>query len=81
MGRYKSIIGKRLRSRKLANQQTEVALGCSTLNRILNCAQSKSVRITDKPYRATIKDPTPPTNASMHQRRALPLLLYMVVAY
>ncbi|MBB6261474.1 hypothetical protein FHS77_002029 [Paenochrobactrum gallinarii] len=32
MGRYKSIIGNRLRSRKLANQKTEVILGCRILN-------------------------------------------------
>lgn len=45
MSRYKSIIGKRLRSRKFANQQTEVAIGCSVLNRMLDCARPKSVRL------------------------------------
>lgn len=48
MGRYKSIIGNRLRSRKFSNQQTEVALGCSALNRMLDCARPKSVRVTHK---------------------------------
>ena len=47
MGRYKSIIGNRLRSRKLANQQTEVILGCHILNRMLNCARPNSVRVTE----------------------------------
>lgn len=45
MGRYKSIIGNRLRSRKFANQQTEVVIGCSVLNRMLDCARPKSVRV------------------------------------
>ncbi|QND44275.1 IS5 family transposase (plasmid) [Rhizobium lusitanum] len=44
IGRYKSIIGRRLRARAFAAQQTEVALGCSVLNRMLACARPKSVR-------------------------------------
>ncbi|MBB6262092.1 hypothetical protein FHS77_002660 [Paenochrobactrum gallinarii] len=47
MGRYKSIIGNRLRSRKLANQKTEVILGCRILNRMLNRARPNSVRVTE----------------------------------
>ena len=44
IGRYKSIVGRRLRARSLAAQQTEVALGCDVLNRMLACARPKSVR-------------------------------------
>ena len=44
IGRYKSIVGRRLRARLLAAQQTEVALGCDILNRMLACARPKSVR-------------------------------------
>ncbi|AYG62100.1 IS5 family transposase [Rhizobium jaguaris] len=44
IGRYKSIIGHRLRARSFSAQQTEVALGCTILNRMLACARPKSVR-------------------------------------
>lgn len=44
IGRYKSIIGRRLRARSLAAQRTEVAIGCAVLNRMLDCARPKSVR-------------------------------------
>jgi hypothetical protein len=48
IGRYKSIIGHRLRARSFAAQQTEVAIGCAILNRVLACARPKSVRcVTD----------------------------------
>lgn len=40
----KSIIGGRLRARLFAAQQTEVAIGCTILNRMLACARPKSVR-------------------------------------
>lgn len=45
ISRYKSIIGRRLRARSFAAQQTEVALGCTVLNRMLGCARPKSVRV------------------------------------
>lgn len=45
IGRYKSIIDCRLRARSFAAQQTEVALGCAILNRMLACARPKSVRL------------------------------------
>ena len=45
IGRYKSIIGRRLRARSIAAQQTEVAIGCDILNRMLGCARPKSVRV------------------------------------
>ncbi|WP_271024194.1 IS5 family transposase [Rhizobium sp. RCAM05973] len=44
IGRYKSIIGHRLRARSFGAQQTEVAIGCAILNRMLVCARPKSVR-------------------------------------
>ena len=44
IGRYKSIIGPRLRARLLPAQQTEAAIGCAVLNRMLACARPKSVR-------------------------------------
>jgi hypothetical protein len=40
IGRYKSIIGRRLRARSFGQQQTEVAIGCAVLNRILECGSS-----------------------------------------
>lgn len=45
MSRYKSVNGPWLSSRKFANQQTEIKLGCSILNRMLVCARPKSVRV------------------------------------
>lgn len=44
IGRYKSLIGRRLRARSFHAQQTEVAIGCAILNRMLACARPKSVR-------------------------------------
>jgi hypothetical protein len=44
IGRYKSIIGHRLRARSFAAHQTEVAIGRTVLNRMLACARPKSVR-------------------------------------
>ena len=44
IGRYKSIIGRRLRARSLPVQQSEVAIGCAVLNRMLACARPKSAR-------------------------------------
>lgn len=44
IGRYKSIIGRRLRARSFRTQQTEVAIAVATLNRMLACARPKSVR-------------------------------------
>ncbi len=39
IGRYKSTIGRRLRARSFHAQQTEVAIGCAALNRMLACAR------------------------------------------
>ncbi len=43
IGRYKFIIGRRMRARSFHAQRTEVAIGCSVLNRMLACARPKSV--------------------------------------
>jgi transposase len=44
MGRYKGIIGPRLRARSFQAQQTEAAIACAILNRMLTCARPKSIR-------------------------------------
>lgn len=48
IGRYKSMIGRRLRARSFQAQQTEVAIGCAVLNRMLASASPKSVRRSSK---------------------------------
>ena len=44
MGRYKALIGPRLRARHPDAQQTEAAIGVAVLNRMLASARPKSVR-------------------------------------
>ena len=44
MGRYKALIGSRLRAHGFAAQQTEAAIGTAILNRMLTAARPKSVR-------------------------------------
>jgi hypothetical protein len=44
MGRYKALIGPRLRARGFAAQQTEAATGVAALNRMLEAGRPKSVR-------------------------------------
>jgi hypothetical protein len=44
MGRYKALIGPRLRARGLAAQQTEAAIGVAALNRMLEAGRPDSVR-------------------------------------
>ncbi len=44
MGRYKSIIGPRLRARRFEVQQTEAAIGVAVLNRMLAAGRPNSVR-------------------------------------
>ena len=44
MGRYKSIIGPRLRARGFEAQQTEAAIGVAVLNRMLAVGRPNSVR-------------------------------------
>jgi hypothetical protein len=45
IGRYKALIGPRLRARSFVNQKGEVALGCEVLNRMIRVAKPISVRI------------------------------------
>jgi hypothetical protein len=45
MGRYKALIGPRLRARGFAAQQTEAAIGVSVLNRMLAAGRPNSVRL------------------------------------
>jgi hypothetical protein len=44
MGRYKSLIGPRLRARSFAGQQTEAAIGVAVLNRMLAAGRPDSIR-------------------------------------
>lgn len=44
IGRYKGLIGRRLRARSFPAQQTEVATACAVLNRMLECASPESAR-------------------------------------
>jgi hypothetical protein len=44
MGRYKTLIGPRLRARGFAGQQTEAAIGMAVLNRMLAAGRPDSVR-------------------------------------
>jgi len=48
IGRYKGVIAGRLKARSFPAQQTEVAIGCTVLNRMLACARPKSVRCKAK---------------------------------
>ncbi len=61
MGRYKRIIGRRLRARSFRAQQTEAALGAAALNRML-VSHSPEIRSlqgsdgrhrSDQPYQKT----------------------------
>ena len=45
MGRWKHLIGPRLRARSLAGQQGEAALAVSVLNRMTRTAKPVSVRV------------------------------------
>ena len=49
IGRYKGLIGRRLRARSFSAQQTEVAIGCAVLNRMTACARPESVRCPARP--------------------------------
>ena len=44
MGRYKALMGPRLRARGFAAQQTEAAIGVVALNRMLAAGRPTSVR-------------------------------------
>ena len=49
MGRYKSLIGERLRSRGDAAPRTEAVVGAAVLNRMLVAARPNSVRRSAAP--------------------------------
>ena len=44
MGRYKALIGTRLRARGFAAQQTEAVIGVAVLNRMLAAGRPQFVR-------------------------------------
>jgi len=44
MGRYKTLIGPRLRARSFSAQQAEAAAGVAVLNRMLDAGSPDSVR-------------------------------------
>ncbi len=44
MGRYKALIGPRLRARGFAAQRTEAAMGVAVLNRMVAAGRPNSVR-------------------------------------
>jgi hypothetical protein len=44
IGRYKGVIGPRLRARSFIAQQTQATIGVTILNRMLACERPKSVR-------------------------------------
>ena len=46
IGRYKHLIGSKLRARSLAAQQGEVAIAVETLNRMIRVAKPLSVHVT-----------------------------------
>lgn len=70
IGRYKSVIGRRLRARQFHAQQTEVAIGCAIPNRMLACARPKSVSpIVKGSIAHFIKDRYPRCFGSVKQRR------------
>ena len=49
MGRYKSLIGERLRSCGDAARRTEAVVGAAVLNRMLDAARPNSVRRSAAP--------------------------------
>jgi hypothetical protein len=49
IGRYKALLGERLRSRGLAAQKTEAAIGVAVLNRMLAAGRPNSVRCHGSP--------------------------------
>jgi hypothetical protein len=44
MGRYKALVGRGLRARGFATQQTEAAIGVAVLNRMLTAGRPESIR-------------------------------------
>jgi hypothetical protein len=61
VGRYRGLIGSRLRARTLPTQQGEAALGVEVLNRMIRVAKPASVRIAGSRY----------TRESLHRFRSV----------
>jgi hypothetical protein len=59
IGRYKSVIGHRLRARSCGAQQTEVAIGCAALNRMLACLARIPSAAKQQRYSVCFKDRKP----------------------
>lgn len=49
IGRYKGLIGRRLRAHSFPAQQTEAAIACAVLNRMRACARPESIRCPARP--------------------------------
>jgi hypothetical protein len=45
IGRYKSLIGSRLRARTLSTQQREIVIAVEALNQMIRVAKPSSVRV------------------------------------
>ena len=66
IGRYKSIIGYRLRARSFGAQQTEVSIGCAVLNRMLAAHARNPSAAKPSPRSQSIKDRNPFFQRPMH---------------
>ena len=53
MQRYKTIIGPKLHSRKFNNQQQEILIGCSNLNRFTQLGMPSSFRVASSYQKTT----------------------------
>jgi hypothetical protein len=64
IGRYKTLIGSRLRARGFAAQQTEAAIGVAVLNRMLPADRPDSVRRQPVPHNSLGSGPSRPQSGS-----------------
>jgi hypothetical protein len=64
MGRYKTLIGPRLRARGFAAQQTEAAIGVAVLNRMLVAGRPDSVRRQPVTHNSLGSGPSRPPSGS-----------------
>jgi hypothetical protein len=69
MGRYKALIGPRLRARGFAAQQTEAATGVAVLNRMLATGRPKSFRCPAR-HRIPAKHPFQESQVRMDRSKA-----------
>jgi hypothetical protein len=70
MGRYKALIGPRLRGRGFAAQQTEAAISVAVLNRMLAAGRPDSVRPSRSSHSSLGSGVISPRTGGVHQRRA-----------